>query len=447
MELKPAMFADASELRPSGEVRPDKTSRSARLEAWFMQLSLAVKTKTATWLGLGGLNCIALLALIGFAFPELRFQFSIAVVTFAALSTLACLKAVVFMLNRIIAPVNAIVDDMQRLSSGERIIEIGETDRADEIGEIARALQNFVISVEEVEDLRSAAEEAQLSKQRELAQLAEQFEQMIGDVANVVANAASGLKSTASSMTDAAERTIAQASAVSEEMKRATEATVMAASASDESALTISEISRQAAQSAEAARDAGESYAGADAAITSMSGSARQIADIAGLIQSIAQRTNLLALNASIEAARGGEAGRGFAVVASEVKELASQASKATEEVVDKIGAMQKSTRDSINALETIGQRIELVESGAVSIASAVDQQSVAGQDLARSIDAAARASDAAFSRIDDVRRTSETTGLAAKSLLASAGELDGQASILREKVTQFVGQIRSANT
>ena len=116
----------------------------------------------------------------------------------------------------------------------------------------------------------------------------------------------------------------------------------------------------------------------ADDTISTLAVSAEQVGQIVELIQSIAKRTNLLALNASIEAARGGEAGRGFAVVASEVKELAAQTSRATEEVAEQIRTMQNSTGASVGALRSIAEQIKELEGAAISIASAVDQQSVA---------------------------------------------------------------------
>ena len=332
-----------------------------------------------------------------------------------------------------------------RLARGEKDIHIPATSRQDEIGDLARALEVFLQSAWEVERMSKEREALRRERGQEMVRFAERFETTVGEVVNGVASASAQLKLTAGSMAAAAEQATTQTSLVSTSMEQASSGVTAAAAASDEFAMSIGEISRQAAHSAALARKATDAAGGADETISALAVSAEQVGQIVELIQSIAQRTNLLALNASIEAARGGEAGRGFAVVASEVKELAAQTSRATEEVAQQIRAMQDLTGASVGALRSIGEQIKELESTATSIASAVDQQSVAGQDLARSIDLAARASDDVSANIGQVRETSLATGAAASQMLNSSTELEAQASTLKAQAAQFLQQIRAA--
>jgi methyl-accepting chemotaxis protein len=131
-------------------------------------------------------------------------------------------------------------------------------------------------------------------------------------------------------------------------------------------------------------------------------------------------------------------------VVASEVKELANQTSRATDKIAEQIHAMQDTTGASVSALRMIAGQIEQLETTAVAIATAVDQQSVAGQDLAHSIDLAARGTERAASHIGEVRQAMLSTGSAASQVLDSATSLENQAATLHQQVQAFLMRVRA---
>ena len=447
--------------RDGGAPAPDAMLESeTALSRWFMQLSLPTKARITAFFLLGGLLNVTLVGLLAIHFPSFAHIGQTLILAIAVFTSIMGFAAVRFILKRVIAPIEELTDDLIQMAKGERDVRPAYTHRPDMIGEMARALEAFraandqldrhiaeraTAEIEREQERAEAHRAAELTRRDTIDKLLARFESSIGDVVATVGSASMQLQSTAKDMASTLDETTDHTDQVAQSMQRARSGTTAAAAASDEFAMSIGEISRQAASSAELAREASATATDADQTVSALSNSADAIGQVVELIQAIARRTNLLALNASIEAARGGEAGRGFAVVASEVKELAAQTSRATEDVAAQIRAMQDSTGASVAALRTINSQIKQLESSAVSIASAVDQQTLAGQDLARSIDIAARGSDEVCDHIERVRTSAAAHGSAASQVLNSAEGLERQASALRGKLDGFVAEIRAS--
>ncbi len=363
-------------------------------------------------------------------------------------------------LRRVTDPISAISSASERIASGETELELPGAGREDEIGVLVGALnvmkqsQREAAAKAEEEHKREIKRQQELEEEREaqrreqsefLKSLADQFEQTVGGVATEVAAASDQMHAAASELSDHVGQSTKSVSEANAGLKQASVGITGAASASDEFAMSVNEVSRQATSSSERARKAAEAASKADETVAALTGSADKISQIIEVIAGIAQRTNLLALNASIEAARGGEAGRGFAVVASEVKELAVQTGKATGEVESLILQMQESTGESVAALKLISEEVVELETTAVAIATAVDQQAVASQDLARSIDVAARNTQTVSETVEGVNQVSMVFGATADEVKISTASLSEQATVLREQVASFLKEVRAA--
>lgn len=348
------------------------------------------------------------------------------------------------------APLRHMIGESQRLARGARDIQFVGLDRQDEVGIFSRNMKFLLkagTKIDELYRVRKQAEQErsdnQVQRKQELLNLAARFEANIAQVASGVATAADQLSSASSDLSKAADGAVSQVADISDAMEQVSRGTSSAASASDEFALSIEEISRQAASSAELARTTNEAAMETDSTVMELSDTAAGISQIAELIDSIAGRTNLLALNASIEAARGGESGRGFAVVASEVKELANQTSRATGDATSRISQMQQRADASVKELREISEQIHQLELAATSIASAVDQQSVAGKELALNVDMAANGVGEVTATTGQLRKAALDAGSSANQVLDASQELQQQAAMLKQEVADFLTEIR----
>ncbi|MFN8760347.1 MAG: methyl-accepting chemotaxis protein, partial [Tagaea sp.] len=349
----------------------------------------------------------------------------------------------------ITGPVGAMTGTMRKLADGDLSVDVPSRQNKDELGAMAQAVQVFkdnAIRVRAMEAEQKALEaKAAEEKKRAMQALADEFEAKVGGVVSGVSSSATQLQSSASAMSATAEETSRQATAVAAASEEASTNVQTVASAAEELSSSITEISRQVAESSSITGKAVEDVRRTGETVEALSQAAQKIGDVVKLISDIASQTNLLALNATIEAARAGEAGKGFAVVASEVKSLANQTAKATEEISAQIGEIQSATGASVEAMRGIGDTIAKINQIATGIASAVEEQGAATQEIARNVQQAAAGTGEVSSNISGVTQAAAETGTAASQVKDAAVTLGTQATELRKAVDTFLSEVRAA--
>ena len=301
---------------------------------------------------------------------------------------------VFYVQRRLVRRLTSVGDAMRRLSSGDTDTTVPAAADRDEIGEMARSLEVFRAGEIERREM-AARQEAEQAAQRDRAR---GIEQMIGDFRATVTAVIAAVTDNVGAHGD--DRAHAVEHRVGSRQPGARRLVLLGADRDPTCAASRAPPKNSAPRSARSAtrrrrRTAwssarAEIAKNADQLVGQLSSGASRIGDVVKLIRAIAEQTNLLALNATIEAARAGEAGRGFAVVASEVKTLASQTAKATEEIAGQIGAIQGSTAEAVEAIRQISGVMGDISRFTSSIAASVEEQSASTQEIGRNVQQAA---------------------------------------------------------
>jgi methyl-accepting chemotaxis protein len=258
-------------------------------------------------------------------------------------------------------------------------------------------------------------------------------ERKIRATSESLATSSAELSAVSEQMSANAEETQAQAGVVSKASDEVNKNLQTLATGTEEMGATIKEIAKNATEAARVASAAVKTAETTNATVMKLGESSAEIGQVIKVITSIAQQTNLLALNATIEAARAGEMGKGFAVVANEVKELAKQTAKATEDISQKIAAIQTDTKGAVDAIGTISTIINQINDISSTIATAVEEQSATTDEMARNVGTAAKGSSEITRNISGVSEAAQSTTRGAADARGAAEQLSQLAGELRE--------------
>ena len=353
----------------------------------------------------------------------------------------------VLIISRSVArPLSLITATIKRVAEGDEKVEVPHTDRGDEIGALARAIQIFQEAMERNRNLNSqVGRDARAREERatHIESSVEEFRGAIGGVLRAVTDNATAMRETAQSITRAASEANGRAVAAASATEQASCNVNAVAGAAEELSASVEEIGRQVRQSAGVVEQAGLRTEKSVAEIESLAAATQRIDGVLNLIQTIAEQTNLLALNATIEAARAGDAGRGFAVVAHEVKTLAEQTAKATSEIGQNVGLIQSSTRSAVDAVREIGSAVSDINDVTSNIASAVGQQDAATREISSNAQSAAQGNQTLVENIDSLSEAIGETNKAATSVLTASSDLTATAETLSREVDKFFHNLR----
>lgn len=381
----------------------------------------------------------------------------------------------IFLMTRkiISRPLAEVSEKMVRISEGD-IDQSIEYNSSDEIGVVAKSLRSLIDYVRNIAQAATSIAANDLTTHVEpISQkdvLGHSFKGMVGNLTGMVRQ----LSENTSQLVSAATEVASSAEQMARGSKDQTDQVTQVSTAVEEMTAAIMESAKNAQEARNSAERSGttagqgaqivsDTIQGMQAigsvvresaeSITKLACSADQIGEIVSVIDDIADQTNLLALNAAIEAARAGEQGRGFAVVADEVRKLAERTGKATGEITEMIKGIQSETSDAVQSMERGVQEVDngrkLADKAGTSlneIVSMSQQVQDIIQQIASASDEQSSAAEMISKNMESVSSIAKESASGAEQSAAAAEQLSRNAEGLREMVARFK-TVETANT
>lgn len=345
-------------------------------------------------------------------------------------------------------PIVRLAHVTRRLTDGELETKVPYTSRANEVGELAKAilaLRDTAVA----KRAQDASVEVEARKKQERQQwLANRITRFDADAARLlvdVSQISKQLHDAANAMTDVAAATNTQSLTVAVNSEQTSGNVRAVAAATEQMVSSIDELAQRATESSMMASKAANEIARTDVMVGELVDAATRIGAVVGLINDIASRTNLLALNATIEAARAGEVGKGFAVVAAEVKSLANQTASATDEIASQVADIQSSAQNAVGIIRAIGQIVDDFNQLSGWSAGATTELNAATRDIALNIQQASRATETVSQMIQSVSLGTEQTGMSAKTLQKAAVALEERQFNLTGEIQSFLKEVKQS--
>jgi methyl-accepting chemotaxis protein len=268
------------------------------------------------------------------------------------------------------------------------------------------------------------------------------FRERIESLLLSVSNSATEMNSIAGILLSASGKTSQHAESALHSCNDASTNVETAAIATDELSGSIAEINQQISRANDVVHTTVSEAENTNQQISGLADVAQNIGDVVKMIRDIAEQTNLLALNATIEAARAGEAGRGFAVVASEVKSLAVQTANATEDIAGQIASVQSLTTGAVSAIRRMAERMQAINLYTSAVAASMHQQTAATGEISQNVTGAAAGTKNMVALLADVTGAATETRGSAETVLAASQSVERDAINLRAEVDNFLQKV-----